>query len=164
MSDSIDGGRNIALVTVDSLQADRCRFMGYDEPTTPTLDATAADGFVVERTTASGPVAPASLPAIFIGTYPLAVDDGSPGEAFDLGGPFAVARSKSGDSLAARGRRMKIIDANHCGELYDLRGSDRTPVQNDDFEALCGAVVNKAREGGAEEARLNDTAEEVDGL
>ena len=35
---------NIVLVTIDSLRADHCSFMGYEERTTPTLDAMAAEG------------------------------------------------------------------------------------------------------------------------
>jgi len=84
MSDS-EPGQNIVLVTVDSLRADRCGFMGYDGETTPTLEAMAEDGFVVEHAIAPGPVTPASLPAMFTGNYPLAIDDGSEGGTPELG-------------------------------------------------------------------------------
>ena len=46
---------NIVLVTVDSLRADHCGFMGYEEDTTPTMDAMAEDGLVLENAIAPGP-------------------------------------------------------------------------------------------------------------
>ncbi|MGM0718657.1 MAG: sulfatase-like hydrolase/transferase, partial [Halobacteriota archaeon] len=97
MPDSTDPGRNIVFVTVDSLRADRCGFMGYDEPTTPTLDAMAADGVVVEHAVAPGPITPASLPAMFTGKYPLAIDDDSTGGTPEL--------------TAARGQIRKHMEA-----------------------------------------------------
>ncbi|MFO7927211.1 sulfatase [Natronomonas sp.] len=84
MPDSTNPGRNIVFVTVDSLRADRCGFMGYDEPTTPTLDEMAADGVAVEHAIAPGPITPASLPAMFTGKYPLAIDDDSTGGTPEL--------------------------------------------------------------------------------
>ena len=103
MSDPTAGGENIVFVTVDSLRADRCGFMGYDEPTTPTLDSMAADGFVIENAIAPGPVTPASLPAMFTGTYPLAVDDDSPGGTPELGSARSQIRQhmQTRDSLPA---------------------------------------------------------------
>ena len=59
--------RNVVLVTVDSLRADRCSFMGYDRETTPTLDRMADDGVVFENAIAPGPSTPESMPAVFTG-------------------------------------------------------------------------------------------------
>jgi arylsulfatase len=61
---------NIVLVTVDSLRADHCSFMGYDESTTPALDAMAAEGTAFENAIAPGPSTPESMPAVFTGRYP----------------------------------------------------------------------------------------------
>ncbi|MGM0718659.1 MAG: sulfatase [Halobacteriota archaeon] len=61
---------NIVLVTVDSLRADYCSFMGDGEPTTPTLDAMATEGTVFESAVAPGPSTPESMPAVFTGRYP----------------------------------------------------------------------------------------------
>lgn len=66
---------NIVLVTVDSLRADHCGFMGYEKDTTPTLDAMAEDGLVFENAIAPGPATPESMPVIFTGEWP--VDRGS---------------------------------------------------------------------------------------
>ena len=103
MADSTNPGRNIVFVTVDSLRADRCGFMGYDEPTTPTLDAMAAEGFVIEHAIAPGPITPASLPAMFTGKYPLAIDDDSPGGTPELSSARGQIRQhmQARDSLPA---------------------------------------------------------------
>ncbi len=63
---------NIVLVTVDSLRADHCGFMGYEKDTTPNLDAMAEEGLVFENAIAPGPATPESMPAIFTG-HPLSL-------------------------------------------------------------------------------------------
>jgi arylsulfatase len=59
--------RSIVLVTVDSLRADHCSFMGYGRETTPALDALASEGLVFEHAVAPGPSTPESMPVIFTG-------------------------------------------------------------------------------------------------
>jgi len=68
---------NILLVSVDSLRADHCGFMGYEKDTTPTLDAMAEEGLMFENAIAPGPSTPASLPATFTGHYPATRMTGS---------------------------------------------------------------------------------------
>jgi len=63
--------RNVILVSIDSLRADHCGFMGYEKDTTPTMDSMAEDGLVFENAIAPGPATPASLPATFTGHYPI---------------------------------------------------------------------------------------------
>jgi arylsulfatase len=62
---------NIVLVTIDSLRADHCGFMGYEKDTTPTMDRMAESGTVFENAIAPGPATPESMPAIFTGQYPV---------------------------------------------------------------------------------------------
>ena len=62
---------NLVLVTVDSLRADHCGFMGYGRDTTPTLDRMANEGLVFENAIAPGPATPESMPAVFTGQYPV---------------------------------------------------------------------------------------------
>ena len=70
---------NIVLVTVDSLRADHCGFMGYEEDTTPTMDAMAEEGLVFENAIAPGPATPESMPIMFTGEWPVdrGEDEGS---------------------------------------------------------------------------------------
>jgi len=118
MPDSTEPGRNIVFVTVDSLRADRCGFMGYEAPTTPTLDAMATDGFLVEHAIAPGPVTPASLPAMFTGRYPLAVEDDTPGGTPRLGAAqnqirqHMQARDSLPEMLSRRGYRTAAFTPN----------------------------------------------------
>ncbi|RXK46949.1 sulfatase [Halorientalis pallida] len=62
---------NIVLVTIDSLRADHCGFVGYEKDTTPTMDRMAESGTVFENAIAPGPATPESMPAIFTGQYPV---------------------------------------------------------------------------------------------
>jgi len=64
--------QNIVLVTLDSLRADHCSFMGYERETTPTLDAMAADGLVFENAVASGVPTIASMTSVMTGEFSLA--------------------------------------------------------------------------------------------
>lgn len=64
--------RNIVLITIDSLRADHCGFMGYNRNTTPTLDRLAQDGMVFTNAVASGVPTIASMTAVMTGSYSLA--------------------------------------------------------------------------------------------
>lgn len=55
------------MVTVDSLRADHCGFMGCEWDTTPTLDVMADDGLVFENAVAPGPRTPSSMPTVLTG-------------------------------------------------------------------------------------------------
>lgn len=63
--------KSIVLLTIDSLRADHCSFMGYDQETTPTIDSMAQDGLVFENAIAPGPSTSESVPAMFTGHYPV---------------------------------------------------------------------------------------------
>jgi arylsulfatase len=67
MTESISPGRNILLVTVDSLRADYCY---SPEVPTPALDALAGTGTRFEAAIAPGPATYEAMPAIFTGTQP----------------------------------------------------------------------------------------------
>lgn len=62
--------RNIVLITLDSLRADHCSFMGYERETTPNIDKMAKNGLYFENAIASGLGTPRSLAGIFTGDYP----------------------------------------------------------------------------------------------
>jgi len=61
--------RNVALVTTDSLRADRCGAFGYDRPTTPTLSA--MDGARFDAAWAPAPYTGASIPSLLTGQLPM---------------------------------------------------------------------------------------------
>ena len=67
-----DDGRppDIILVTVDALRADHLGVYGYDRPTSPNLDALAAEAVVVRDHIAQAPYTKASMASLFTGLYP----------------------------------------------------------------------------------------------
>lgn len=61
--------RNIVLITIDSLRADHCSFMGYTRDTTPNLDKMARKGIYFENAIVPGVATPVSLYGIFTKEY-----------------------------------------------------------------------------------------------
>jgi arylsulfatase len=72
---------NLVLLSVDSLRADHCGFLGDDRGLTPTMDRLAREGVAFETAIAPGPQTFSSMPAVFTGQFRPAEDlDGYPGE------------------------------------------------------------------------------------
>jgi arylsulfatase A-like enzyme/Tfp pilus assembly protein PilF len=63
-------GHNVLLVTLDTTRADRLGCYGYTHGTTPTLDALAAGGTLLQHAYAQVPVTLPSHCSIFTGKYP----------------------------------------------------------------------------------------------
>jgi len=61
--------RDVLLITVDSLRADRTGFLGYNRNTTPNLDTLASDSLVYEQAQAPGPTTFSSFPSLLTGTH-----------------------------------------------------------------------------------------------
>ncbi len=64
---------NILLITIDTLRSDHVGAYGYDRPTTPAIDALAADGAVFLNSWAHAPSTRYSMPSLLTGRFPLAV-------------------------------------------------------------------------------------------
>ena len=64
--------KSLVLITVDCLRADHCGFYGYSRPTTPFLDALAAESVVFPTAVVAGAPTYYSLPAILASRMPLA--------------------------------------------------------------------------------------------
>ncbi|MFB6156073.1 MAG: sulfatase [Haloferacaceae archaeon] len=67
----MENRRSVVLLTVDSIRADHCGFMGYERDTTPTLDALAADGLVFENAVATAPATHGSATTFLTGEHPV---------------------------------------------------------------------------------------------
>lgn len=63
--------RNVILVTVDSLRADRCGYIGCDRGLTPTLDRLAEDGLAFTNAVAPAGSTGGAVPSIHTGVYPF---------------------------------------------------------------------------------------------
>ncbi len=61
---------NLILVTIDTLRASETGFLGYDKPTTPNLDALAAESVVFDRAYAMASYTGKALAPMLIGKYP----------------------------------------------------------------------------------------------
>jgi arylsulfatase A-like enzyme len=73
------GGKNVLVIFVDTLRADRMGYMGYrrdDKSLTPRLDALAKESVVFKNAYAQAPNTPRSVPSFMASRYPseLAVD------------------------------------------------------------------------------------------
>lgn len=62
--------RNIVLITLDSVRADHCSFMGYHRETTPTISKMARKGLYFIHAIASGVATPTSMFGVHTGSYP----------------------------------------------------------------------------------------------
>ena len=63
--------RNILLVSIDTLRADRLGSYGFPQPTTPHIDALAAEGTLFRRAISSAPITLPSHSTMLTGTTPL---------------------------------------------------------------------------------------------
>ena len=64
---------NLLLITIDTLRADHLGSYGYPRPTSPAIDALAAEGTLFENGWAHAPSTRYSMPAIAAGRWPSAI-------------------------------------------------------------------------------------------
>jgi arylsulfatase A-like enzyme len=84
---------NLILVTVDTLRAGEMGFLGYDRPTTPNLDALAAEGVAFDRTYAMASYTGKALAPMLIGKYPSeTLRDGGHFNTYFAGNTFLAER------------------------------------------------------------------------
>ncbi len=62
---------NVLLVTIDTARADRLGCYGYAEPTSPNIDALAAEGALFQKAFCTNPITLPSHTSILTGTYPI---------------------------------------------------------------------------------------------
>lgn len=62
--------RNVVLISIDTLRADHLSAYGYPRPTSPALDALAADATLFEQAYANSPKTAESHMTLFTGLYP----------------------------------------------------------------------------------------------
>ena len=71
-SDAVDDSRrfNVVVYLIDTLRSDHLGCYGYDKPTSPNIDAFAAEAAVFEHTIAQASYTRASVPSLLTGTGP----------------------------------------------------------------------------------------------
>jgi choline-sulfatase len=67
---TVERNYNLILVTVDTLRAADVGFLGYDKPTTPNLDALAAQSVIFDRAYSMASYTGKALAPMLIGKYP----------------------------------------------------------------------------------------------
>lgn len=130
---------NVLLYLIDTLRADRVGAYGYSRPTTPTIDALAADGVVFEQAYAPGPWTLPSVVSLMLSQpmcrHGVEVD----GVRIDTEAtPLAEVMSEAGYATAS------FIANTYAGRLSGLeRGFDtyRGPV--DDAGELVGGFLDE---------------------
>jgi len=65
--------RRVILISCDTLRADRLGHYGYERPTSPHLDALAAESVVFEEAYSTAPMTGPAVSSIFTGRYPMEI-------------------------------------------------------------------------------------------
>ncbi|USZ68371.1 sulfatase [Halorussus salilacus] len=142
--------RNVVMVTVDSLRADHCGFMGYEEDTTPTLDRMAEDGLVFENAVTPGPSTLDAMPAIFTGQFPAERDirSSSTAVSYEKMRRHMRARRNVAERFSERGYRTVGFTANPWTSRYTAfdDGFDRFEDFMDE-DRSSGLIEQKVTEG-----------------
>jgi arylsulfatase A-like enzyme len=94
-------GPSVILISLDTLRADRLGCYGYARPTSPNLDAFAADAILFERALSPAPMTTPAHASIFTGVSPYLHRAGIYTEGFALSTRWAPIA----ELLAARGYR-----------------------------------------------------------
>lgn len=90
---AIDRDFNLIFITVDTLRATELGFMGYDKPTSPNLDALAAQSVVFDRAYAMASYTGKALAPMLIGKYPSETQrDGGHFNTYGPGNTFLAER------------------------------------------------------------------------
>jgi arylsulfatase A-like enzyme len=93
---SVDRDYDLILITVDTMRAGDVGFLGYDRPTTPNLDALAAESVVFERTYAMASYTGKALAPMLIGKYPSeTLRDGGHFNTYFPGNTFLAERLRT---------------------------------------------------------------------
>ncbi len=95
----------IILISIDTLRADRLGAYGYARPTSPVLDAFAADGVLFARCSASSPWTPPSHTSMLTGLYP------SRHGVFEVGRELRAGVRTLAEEFGARGFRTAAVVA-----------------------------------------------------
>ena len=139
--------RNILVITLDTMRADRLPAYGFSGVSTPALDALAAEGTLFEAAFASTPLTLPSHATIFTGLYPARFDIRD-----NAGVPLRPEFQTLAETMAARGLRTGAFVASAV--LAADRGLDQG------FQTYSAAGSESCRGGRARrpaDAVVDDT-------
>ena len=136
---STAGPRNLLIVTLDTMRADRLPAYGFSGVDTPALDRLAAEGVVFEQTFAAVPLTLPSHASFFTGLYPHRLNMRD-----NVASPLAPEFTTMAEVLRERGMATGAFVAS--GVLGPSRGLDQGfVVYNDAAGVGCGPGAARAR-------------------
>ena len=140
---------NVLLLVIDCLRADHLGVAGYERPTTPNIDALAAEGIRFTRAVSQASWTRPSLPTILTGLYPSEhglhnYDESEPGKVKSPS--LAESVDTVSELLKARGYRTALIGEqfqlsprfglNQGFDFYKNRASDAANIHRNFFRWL----------------------------
>jgi arylsulfatase A-like enzyme len=130
---SVPRDLNILLIVIDTLRADHLGSYGYKRPTSPEIDALAADGVVFENAWAHAPSTRYSMPALVTGRWPSAIKWEPPAVGSAKWWPaFSRDHRTIAEALRPRGYFNGALYAYEYFNRTDGRGFERAIDQYDD--------------------------------
>ncbi|HBL29596.1 MAG TPA: hypothetical protein DD490_22405, partial [Acidobacteria bacterium] len=137
----LPAGSNILLITVDTLRADHLSSYGYVRPTSPVLDALAAEGVRFDQAQVQWPKTTPSFASIFTASYPK--DNQIVRTA---GQPVSCKFSMLAEELKRRGYATAAVVANAAvgSDFYFDQGFDEFIETWKLHESQAGADPNRA--------------------
>jgi len=154
--------KNLVIITIDTLRADRVGAYGYGAARTPTIDGLASTGARFTRAYATAPITLTSHASLMTGRYPPGHGARHNGMRLDLATPTLaemwgerwgreIALVPNGHDLDGPVRqRPERATLTHVGTYYPGKQS---------FRALWGALQELARSGEAELPRVRFVGE-----
>jgi arylsulfatase A-like enzyme len=127
---AVDKDMNLILITIDALRASELGFMGYGKPTTPNLDALAADSVVFERAYAMASYTGKALAPMLIGKYPSeTLRDGAHFTRYFQGNTFVAERLRdAGLFTMGAASHWYFQDAFGLTQGFDVFDTSATPA------------------------------------
>ncbi|OYR38136.1 hypothetical protein DJ82_12740 [Halorubrum sp. Ib24] len=137
--------RNVVLVTVDSLRADRCGHLGSDGNLTPTVDELAAEGLQFDNAIAPAGATRGSSTSFMTGDYPFSRPGADRRESLR-------DQMRARDTIAERFNRMGYETAAFTANPWTSRsfGFDNGFDHFEDF--IEETTSNRFRDGGDDDA------------
>lgn len=143
--------RNVVLVTVDSLRADRCGHLGYDGTRMPTIDGLAEDGLQFDNAIAPAGSTRGSSTSFMTGGYPFSRPGADRRESIR-------GQVRARDTLAERFKRMGYETAAFTANPWTSRsfGFDKGFDRFEDF--MEDTTSNRFRDGGGDAGPVREMA------
>lgn len=143
--------RNVVLVTIDSLRADRCGYLGCDRNLTPTIDDIAKKGLQFDNAIAPAGATSGSSTSFMTGEYPFSRPGADRQESLR-------GQIRARDTIAEQFKRMGYETAAFTANPWTSRsfGFDKGFDRFEDF--MEETMANRFRDGGSDPGAVREMA------